>query len=387
MTDAKLNYSGPLPKALSYNAPKPAWWRRVPLGFIVIVALPTLLAMVYYLLIASPRYVSEAKFTVRSASQGVPSSLGVALQGVGISAGQTDTYAVHEYVSSRDGLRDLTRRLDVAAIIGRPGADPLSRYPRFGETRSFDGLYKGFQRFLDVGYDSTSGLSTLRVEAYRPEDAQAMTEALLVGGETLVNRLNERASVDAVANAERARDQAQTTLSSIQQQLTAFRNREEFIDPELSARESSALIGGLLSTVAQLRAERAQLAAEAPQSPQLPTIDSRIRAYEGQIAVERAKIAGNSTSLAPQVGIYEDLAAQREFAQEVLATTNEALLVAQQEASRQGLYLERVVSPSLPDTATQPRRWRSIVTIFATCMLLYGVGWLIWAGVREHRQA
>lgn len=387
MTDAKLNYAGPLPKALSYKAPQPAWWRRLPLGFLVIVAVPTLLAAIYYGLIASPRYVSEAKFTVRSASQGVPSSLGIALQGVGISAGQTDTYAVHEYVSSRDGLRDLTERLDVAAMIGRPDADALSRYPRFGETRSFDGLYKGFQRFLDVGYDSTSGLSTLRVEAYRPEDARAMTEALLVGGEALVNRLNERASTDAVANAERARNQAQTNLSSIQQQLTSFRNREAFIDPELAARESSALIGGLLSTVAQLRAERAQLAAEAPQSPQLPTIDSRIRAYEGQIAVERSKVAGNSTSLAPQVGIYEDLAAQREFAQEVLAATNEALLVAQQDASRQGLYLERVVSPSLPDTATQPQRWRSILTIFASCMLVYGVGWLIWAGVREHRQA
>ncbi len=387
MTDAKLNYTGPIPKALSYKAPKVAWWRKIPIGFVVIVVLPTFLGAIYYLLIASDRYVSEAKFTVRSASQGVPSSLGVALQGVGIASGQTDTYAVHEYVSSRDGLRDLTQKVDVAAMIGRPGADPLSRYPRFDETRSFDGLYKGFKRFLDVGYDSTTGLSTLRVEAYRPEDARAMTEALLVGGEALVNRLNERASTDAVANAERARDEARANLSAIQQQVTAFRNREQFIDPDLTARESSALIGGLLSTVAQLRAERAQLAAEAPSSPQLPTIDSRIRAYEGQIAAERSKIAGNSTSLAPQVGVYEDLVAQREFAGEVLATTSEALLVAQQEASRQGLYLERVVSPSLPDSADQPRRWRSILTIFASALLIYGVGWLVWAGVREHRQA
>ena len=386
MTDAKLNYVGPIPKALTYDRAKPAWWRTIPLGFLVIVAIPTVIAMIYFLLIASPRYVSEAQFIVRQPNQQVPSSLGVALQGVGISSGQTDAFAVHEYISSRDGLGELKRRYDVAAMLSPPGADIFSRFPRPGESNSEEGLYKGFQRFLTVGYDSTTGLSTLRVEAFSARDAQAMAEALLVGGEGLVNRLNTRANADAVTRAGEARDQAQTRLAEAQQQLTAFRNREEFIDPTLTAREGSELIGCLLATVAELRAERTQVAAEAPQSPQLPTIDSRIAAYEGQIAAERAKIAGNSSSLAPRIGAYEDLQTQREFAERELASSTAALLAAEQEVRRQNLYLERVVSPSLPDRPAQPKRWLSILLVFASCMLAYGVGWLIWAGVREHRQ-
>lgn len=386
MTDAKLNYVGPIPKALTYDRAKPAWWRTIPLGFLVIVAIPTVIAMIYFLLIASPRYVSEAQFIVRQPNQQVPSSLGVALQGVGISSGQTDAFAVHEYISSRDGLGELKRRYDVAAMLSPPGADIFSRFPRPGESNSEEGLYKGFQRFLTVGYDSTTGLSTLRVEAFSARDAQAMAEALLVGGEGLVNRLNTRANADAVTRAGEARDQAQTRLAEAQQQLTAFRNREEFIDPTLTAREGSELIGSLLATVAELRAERTQVAAEAPQSPQLPTIDSRIAAYEGQIAAERAKIAGNSSSLAPRIGAYEDLQTQREFAERELASSTAALLAAEQEVRRQNLYLERVVSPSLPDRPAQPKRWLSILLVFASCMLAYGVGWLIWAGVREHRQ-
>jgi capsular polysaccharide transport system permease protein len=64
-----------------------------------------------------------------------------------------------------------------------------------------------------------------------------------------------------------------------------------------------------------------------------------------------------------------------------------SLLTAQQDASRQKLYLERIVSPSLPDKGSEPRRWRAILTIFASSLLAYAIGWLVWAGIREHRQS
>lgn len=386
MAEAQINYLGPIPEALTFREERKPWWRRLPVGFLLVVALPTLLAAIYYLLIATPRYVSEARFIVRASSQSQPSALGVALQGVGLSTTQSDAFAVHEYIKSRDALRELGRRYDVAAILNPPGADAFSRYPRLWDGRGEEGLYKGFNRFVVVGYDATTGISTLRVEAFRPEDARQLNQTLLAGGEQLINRLNDRALGDAVAEATTARDEARTRLNEVQQQLTAFRNSAGFIDPELAARESSSLIGGLLATVAQLRADRAQLAGEAPQSPQLPILDGRIAAYERQIAAERTKVTGASGSLAPRVGAYADLALQRELADRELTQATSALLSAQQEARRQKLYLDRIVNPNLPDKPTQPRRWIAILTIFASSMLIYGVGWLVWAGVREHRQ-
>lgn len=386
MAEAQINYLGPIPEALSFREEQKPWWRRLPIGFLLVVALPTLLASIYFLLIATPRYVSEARFIVRAANQAQPSSIGVALQGIGLSNTQSDAFAVHEYIKSRDALRELGRRFDIGAILNPAGADAFSRYPRLWDSRGEEGLYKGFNRFVVVGYDSTTGISTLRVEAFRAEDARQLNQALLAGGEQLVNRLNERAIGDAVTEATTARDEARTRLTGVQQQLTAFRNREGFIDPELAARESSSLIGGLMATVAQLRADRAQLVGEAPQSPQLPILDGRIAAYERQIAAERAKVAGASTSLAPRVGVYTDLELQRELADRELTQTTSALLAAQQEARRQRLYLDRIVNPNLPDKPTEPRRWIAILTVFASSILIYGVGWLVWAGVREHRQ-
>lgn len=383
----------PVPEAVPYRlsfrqGPRlprlPRWAPSWP--FLLCVILPTLLAAFYFLLIASPRYVSEARFIVRQAGQGQPDALGLTLQGVGLSATQTDAFAVHDYMRSRDAVAELDQSLDLSRVLGPPGADVFSRWPRPWESRSREGLHKGYQRFVTVGYDATTGISILRVEAYQPEDARRLAEALLTGGEELINRLNARSVADAVTQAERSRDEARERLSESQRRLVAFRNRERFIDPSMVAAEGAGLIGELSATLAGLRAERSQLAAEAPQSPQLPSLDNRIAAYERQISAERSKLAGAATSLVPAVSAYEDLVLERELADRQLSEATAALLAAERDARRQALYLQRVVSPGLADEATLPRRWLSILIVLIGSLLLYGVGWLVWSGLREHRQ-
>ncbi len=386
MVEQKISYVGPLDAIEGPHKKPKAIWKRIPTGFLLVVALPTLIAAIYYLGIASPRYVSEARFVVRSANVGQPSAVGLALQGVGFSTGMNDAFAVHEYMSSRDGLKELQQQFDVNKILARPGSDFITRYPRPWESRTEESLYKAFQRFMTVGYDAGTGISTLRVEAFDPRDAQNLNKALLASGETLINRLNERASNNAVRDAQAALERAHAEVAASQQALTALRNNAQFIDPRLAAAESSGVINGLLVTIAQLRAERAQIAAEAPSSPQLPILDNRIAAYERQVAEARAKMAGDATSLANKIGPFEELTLRREIADKQLAQATAALLSAEQEARRQKLYLERIVEPSLPDKASEPRRWRSILTVLASALLFYGVGWLIWAGIREHRQ-
>ncbi|CAN5331659.1 capsule polysaccharide transporter [soil metagenome] len=385
MTEPHLQYVGPLPQALTYKG-KPSLWSRVPWPFIVVVVLPTFLAMFYFLVIASPRFVSEARFVVRSGSGNAPSSLGAALQGVGLSSGETDAFAVHEYVHSVNSVKDLKTRFDLPEMLGPPGTDVFSRYPNLGESRTDEGLQKAMARFVTVGYDSTTGISTLRVEAFRAKDAQRIAAGLLDGGEALVNRLNRRSVTDAVAQAEMAEAQAQVNLNHVQQRLASFRNQEGFIDPLRSATESSTLITGLMATVAQLQAERSQIASEAPSSPSLPSIDGRIAAFQRQIIAERAKVTGGSGSLAPRIGEYEELTLNRELASQQVTQATGALLVAQQDARRQKLYLERIVEPTVPQEALEPKRWLSILVVLASALLIYGVGWLLYAGMREHRQ-
>lgn len=386
MVDARVTYLGPTDAPVGPSRSRLGGaWKRIPLAFIVIVAVPTLITAFYFLLIASPRYVSEARFVVRGAEE-QPSTLGVALQGVGLSGSSSDSFVVHEYIRSRDALKDLAPRYDVAAVLGRPGVDLLSRYPQPGRTANNESLYKAFEKFVTVGYEGSTGISTLRVQAYSARDANAIAAALLDGGEHLVNRLNDRSAKSAVADAERNMLEAQDRLNSIQTRINGFRNKEGLITIESAATENAAIIGELLTTIATLQAERTQIAAQAPQSPQLPLIDARLAAFQSQLASERAKISGGANSLATKVGGYEALLAERTMVERTFSAASSALDSARIDARRQKLYLETVVSPSMPDAPSEPKRWMAILVVFVSSMLIYGIGWLVWAGLKEHRQ-
>lgn len=383
MSEANIRFLRPILRP--QQGVSPSGRRSLPWVFIALVLIPTAVAAVYFLMIASPRYVSEAQFIVRSSEERTVSSLGAALEGVGIGGQSANAHAVLEYIKSPDGLAELSRTVDVRGAYARPGIDAFSRLPRPFSDSSNETFRKQFNSYITVGYDSQTGISTLRVQAFAAADAQRIADGLLNGGEALVNRLSERSSADAVAQAERNVIEAQARLDRSLGALTAFRNREGIIDPTSSARASGELVGQLSLNLATMQAERNQIAMDTPNSPQLPIIDGRIRALERQIAIERAKIVGDASSLAPRISSYENLQTEREFSERLLASSTAALNAAQLTARSKRLYIDRIVNPDRPDRAVEPQRLLSLLTVFASLMLIYGLGWLVFAGVRESR--
>lgn len=384
MNKPQIKFLGPLHVE---KAPDRSFFSRmpkIPLAFMLIVVFPTVITAIYLFLIATPRYVSESRFVVRSAG-GQPSALGFALQGVGLSAGSTNAFVVHDYITSRQAVVDLGQRIDILKAFNRPGVDPLSRLGGIGGLGSREAIYKGVQKYISVGYDSTTGISTLRVQAFNVQDARQLNESLLEGGERLVNNLNKRSASDAIRDAERALREADERLSRSQVQLTEFRNRERFIDPAKTAQAGATLIAELEGQLAVMRAERARISAETPDSPQLSSLDNRVAAFQRQIDIEQARLAGSQDSLAPKISVYENLMMEREFADRMVAAATVALNAAQQEARRQQLYIDRVVQPDSPDEPLEPRRLQILLAVFASLLLVYGIGWLIVAGVRESK--
>lgn len=379
-----LKLLGPLTRLGASSGSSRGKRRRLPVAFLVMVVVPTVVSAGYLFMVAQPRYVSEARFIVRSEA-GPPSSIGMALQGVGLSSGSTNAFAVHEYMQSRKAVADLGRNMDLTKTYRPAGADPFSRIGGLGSIKSFEDLYKGVRRYVHVGYNSASGISTLRVEAFNPKDAQLVSQRLLEGGEGLINELNVRSQADAVRQAEVSLELATRRLYGAQAKLTAFRNQERFIDPVRTAQAGAELIGELSTRLAVLRAERARIAADAPQSPQLSMLDGQISAFQRQIDAERVRLAGDQDSLAPKISVYENLVMEREFADRMVASATASLSAATLDARRQHLYLDRVVEPNLPDEAEEPRRFRVLAAIFASLLLAYGAGWLILAGLRESK--
>lgn len=367
--------------------PRPSLWtrlrRRLPL--VLFVVLPTVGAGTYLFGFAADQYVSEAKFVVRGASSPPSGVLSSLLQGAGVSRAQDDTFAVQDYILSRDALQELGATVDIRALFDRPEADPLSRFPMpfMGETNEH--LFKHYLNRVDVSYDSTTGVTALTVKAFRPEDASAIARTLLAGGERLVNRMNDRQRSTTMNEARREVADAEGRLQRAAADLANYRTRQSTLDPNKASAGALAALQAMLNRATSMRTQLAVLIKNSPQSPLIKDLQQQLEGLDKTIANARDKIAGGNDSLVPQITEFEALTLQRDFAERGVASAVSFLDTARLSAQRQQLYLDEVVHPNEADYAKYPRRFADLGIVFATLFGIYTILKLVAAGAREHR--
>jgi capsular polysaccharide transport system permease protein len=108
---------------------------------------------------------------------------------------------------------------------------------------------------VNLIYDIETGVSSLRVLAFRPDDAQAIAQELLRMSEELVNRFTLRSIEDAMRGARHDVAVAETRVLAAREALAAFREREQALDPTQSAAGAIQRIQTLEQNLAQARAE------------------------------------------------------------------------------------------------------------------------------------
>lgn len=351
---------------------------------LLIYLLPSVFAITYYGLFASDRYVSEATFVVRSATRTSIDGFAALLRMVGVSSSQDDTFAVHDFVASRDAITQLERQVDLRGMYARSDADFLSRYPNLLFGGSTEEFHRYMKNRIAVYFNSNTGISTLHVQAFTSEDAQTIAKQLLELGEQVVNRMNARIRDDAVRFATEEVRNLETRLREIQLSITNFRNQEIQIDPNRSSVLVMELVAKLSDELSRVNALIDETSAGSPNSPQLASLERRSEALRMQIARERARVTDSSDGLAQKMAKFEELNLEREFAIKALASAIVSLDSARSEARRQQLYLERVAGPSQPDKAVMPQRLFEVSSILIGNLVLLLVVWLIRTGITEH---
>lgn len=352
--------------------------RKKPRGLVslfVLVALPTLLAAAYFGFFAADRYQSEARFVLRTPGRSlVNAATANMLQSVGVSRSSDDGYIVREFIESRDAMHWLEKNAQLRAAYAEPRWDFVWRFPNFFMSNSAEGLYRQYQRMVSASFDNTTGVNSLKVQAFTSVDATRQAGALLDAAEALVNRLNERARADAVHVAQTEADRMRQRTLEAQAALTAFREREQLIDPSQVTLAVLHTVAQLSHEIAQVSVQLGELEKSSPKAPQIPSLRNRRAALESQIQIERQRLAGDAKSIAPRIAEYERLTLEREFAEKALMAAMTSVELARVEALKQQIYLERVAAPGQPDYPVYP--WR-IVWCLATAAVGY-IAWRMW---------
>jgi capsular polysaccharide transport system permease protein len=358
---------------------------RVNRLFILTVALPTIIAIIYFGFIASDVFISESRFVVRSPQrQGQTSVVGALLQGTGFSRAQDDTYPVIDFIQSRDALQELNKQEYIANAYSRHG-DWVSRFPGVDRDESFEALYRYYaKRIVSIDFDSTSAIATVKVQAFTSADAAHINETLLELGERLINRMNSRAAQDTVQLAQQQVTVAANKAKDAAVALTAFRNGNTVFDPD---RQSALQLQGVMSLQGEMLAAQTQLLqlqAISPENPQIASLKTTIGSLQKQIAEQTGSVAGGKGSLSQKAGDYARVQLDVQFADRQLTAAMASLETAQSEAQRKQLYLERLVEPNRPDAALEPKRLKGIFIVLVLGLICWGILSLLLAGVREH---
>ena len=357
------------------------WKRRF---YMLLVVLPTLIAAIYLYIFAAGQYVSEARFMVHGRQEARASSaLSQMMGAAGFKQVPEEAMAVRDYLESHDAFAALQERLNLIELYQRPEADFLARLWSSDMPVEFMLLYYRFMNSVVV--DNTSGITTIRARAFRPEDAHQLAEAQLRVSEDFVNHLSARARGASLELAQQELTRAEERVIAAQTAMAEWRLREQAVDPAGLAQISQQ---GLAALEGQLNAARTELQEKSTwmrsDNPTIVNLRNRAQALETRIQMERDRLTTGTDALPERISAYERLALEREFATKQLASATSSLEMARVDAQRQQLFLSRVVEPNLAEYPLYPRAGIFLLSFFAIMSILYGIGWLILAGVREH---
>lgn len=375
--------AGSRPRQLADRLVRRLWQSRV---FLLVVGLPVLLLGGYLYLIASNQYQSEAHFIVRSQNVAEAPGTGISLalsMVTGSTAAQNESMSVADYLTSHDAVEALRRQAQLVERMHRSEIDPFSRLSKADPTP--EQLLKYYRKQVKVHMSTETGITTLEVRSFRPEDSYVIVRKLLELGEQRVNVLNQRSYNDSIAMSRHQLETAEGDLAVVQSQLTHFRQTRGDIDPQASGQAQIGLVSTLSAQLSAARAQQATMGRMiSSSSPQYQAVAARVNALAAQVSAQSGRLTGSGQAIAADIGGYQDLVVRRDFLAKRYEAAAASLDKARDQAVRQQLYLVRVVDANMPVKSQYPERGRVLGTVVVALLLAYSIGWLIVAGVKEH---
>jgi len=353
---------------------------KLPLmgSFIAIVVVPALIIAAYFVFFASSQYLSEARFAVRmSEHAGIESLSGggsLALSEV------QDSLIIANFVKSLAVVEGLEDRVGVRQLLSRPQIDYFSR---FNPDKPIERLERRLRRQIDTDIESTSGIITVKVWAFTPQDSLKIADAIVGLSEDMVNKLGERARRDSIAQAQAELTRSEERLRKARAAVRDLRNEVGVIDPvranEAIAQLLATLESDLLLIDQELATARRTLA---PDAPQFAILEARRQAARENIAALKARLttqAGAPDTLSAVMTRYDTLDLERQIAERQYTAAAAALEQARVNAERQNLYLATFVRPVLAQENDWPNRfWMPVAAA-----LLLVILWLVIVSIFE----
>lgn len=356
------------------------------IAFLIMVMLPTLIAGVYFTFIASPQYVSEFRFSVRG-QDGMPTDSLSAATAVNPIAILADNFLVADFATSRDVVDELEKSVGLRKIYGSSDLDWLSR---FNETGSIEDLVRYWKGKVDAHFDMTTGINTISVRAFSPEEAHTLAVALERMCEQLVNDISQRARQTQLQYAEDQVARAEDKLKEVRARETAFRAKMQTPDASRTAAAQIDLSAKIEAQLADMKTEYDTVSRYLDKSsPRIKVLRDQIDATEAQLATINGRVSGNGqgptqATDAASIAEFENIQTDSDIALKIYEAALQSFEQARLKATTNQLFLATYVQPSRPEEAAFPRRFLDTFLFFLAAVGIWIISTLVFYSIRDH---
>lgn len=357
-------------------------WAKM--GSFALVVAASIILIIYFGIIASPRYVSETQFVVKQSGSGDVPLAGLASLGA-VSGTMRDALIIKEFVESRDMAVALDSSIGLKGHYQRAGADWFSRLSASATVEDYVEYYK---KHIQVHHDEMSDILYVEVQAFDPDFALTLADKVLELSEQFINNIGNKMATEQLRYAQGEVERSHDILKQQQTRLLAFQDENKLYSPE---QEGGALVqainnlqGEIIKADARLKELRAVMRDDAPEvRSQRNLIDSLSK----QLAEEKSRLTSSTgdQSLNKVNTIYQEIKLSVELASDLYKSSLASLESVRADAYRKLKHLLIVQHPALAEEDKYPRRAYNILTWFVTLLLIYLVGRLVFAIVKEHK--
>lgn len=353
--------------------------------FLSVVLAACALVSLYWVVIASDRYVSEAHIVLQrtDSSAGQASDIGALLTGG--SGNRGDQMLLRDHLLSTDMLRQLDAGLGLRAHFSDSQRDLLSR---LWWSDAPDELFQRYVRSrISVEFDDYGGVLVVRSQAFDPTTAYAITRMMVKEGENTMNRLAKKLAQDQVTFLEDQVGALGKRAIEARQDVVLYQNNKGLLSPESTAENLATVVNRLQTQLSELQSRRTAVAGYlTANAPGMVELDLQISAIERQMRRERERLTSSSgQTLNRTVEEYQRLKMAADFSQNVYSQALSSLERGRMEAARTLRQVQVLQSPTLPQYPLEPQRLHHTLVSVLGLLLAAALLRLMLAIIKDHK--
>lgn len=349
--------------------------RLLLLSFIVCFAIPMVTSTIYYLFIVSPQYSTEVRFVVRSSAPLLSRDRYASSNAEPKAKIVQDTSVILNYLESPTIIGEIDKQISIDRLYGDRKIDFFSRLPA---NATHEEIEKYWKSKISANVNPKSGIVTLDVYAFSPQDSFDLLGVVLKLAEQRVNRLNSGIWSNLMESARSDVEKSTEQLENLRAKFRDAQNATGVFDIELASESRHEVLTKIEANLAMLKSERDALSGSVGKdSPRLTYLDRQIAAASTQIGLMKERIAGGGAaagrSLADTSELFDTLKMDVKLAEERLASAIAELEKVKLISSLQLVYLDRFTEPVLSDKSSYPNPALSLFLTLLGSLAAWGV--------------